>query len=257
MTPHRFIIRFHLKHIGASKLFAPKTFMIFHLCKHLLFWLANLLVCEMSNSDYWKDIVVYMCYTICVNIFMFPFGFAKSDYETNHFCSLRGGHTTLFITMTSNHMNAGGRDCKLVCISLHSKVQVWWTMTFSYHVWPIEDWYVMAWPLSWIKRTQTLNLQSGKGCILLHFGCIICSVKFFFFTENVMKTHHVIHLKSQFSCSWDGCCCGSPDSWMCCSSFGCTSTFCTLQWRIPVLHCSNWPFKCTDSQRRRINASEY
>lgn len=41
------------------------------------------------------------------------------------------------------------KECVSI-VSLHSRVQVWWTLTW---VWPIKDWYVMARPRNWIKRT--------------------------------------------------------------------------------------------------------
>lgn len=56
-------------------------------------------------------------------------------------------------------LNAGNRKRKLIRISLHSRVQVWWTLPCEFITWKHAISRRLAWPLSWIKSTPTLNLQ--------------------------------------------------------------------------------------------------
>lgn len=56
-------------------------------------------------------------------------------------------------------LNAGNRKRKLIRISLRSRVQVCWTLPCEFITWKHVINRRLAWPLSWIKSTPTLNLQ--------------------------------------------------------------------------------------------------
>lgn len=68
-------------------------------------------------------------------------------------------------------LNAGNRKRKLIRISLRSRVQVWWTLPCEFITWKHVINRRLAWPLSWIKSTPTLNLQdcsvAGKSSTVL------------------------------------------------------------------------------------------